>query len=193
MKEARIIIIISCIFMIIIYPLFYLLNLFITFDYMSFSTNLFCGIVVGFITATIQFNVKKREIINKVYNTYFDIYRTYYYSKNKPFLFHYNSYSVYKKIMDLGPKVSEVLDEYHGFFRKYNKLYKELNPTIELKNNYKAKKIIKTIFSWFNKKAFNETIGSFIIEVEHILESINKKRFEKDKESMVKMFNYIWK
>lgn len=193
MKEARIIIIILCGLMIIIYPSFYLLSLLITFDYIDFSTNLFCGAIVGLITTIIQFNIKKREIINKVYSTYFDIYKTYYYSKNKPFLFHYNSFSVYKKIMDLGPKISETLDEYHGFFKKHDKTYKKLNPTIELKNNYKAKKVIKSLFSWFNKKMFDETIGAFIVEVENILRTINKKRFEKDRESMTKMFDYIWK
>ena len=38
-----------------------------------------------------------------------------------PFLFHYNSFSIYKKLIDLNPKIIEELDEYHGFFKKYDK------------------------------------------------------------------------
>ena len=54
----------------------------------------------------------------------------------------------------------------------------------------KSKKVIKSLFYWFNKKYFDSTIEPMILEIEKILITINKKRFEKDKEEMIKSYNY---
>ncbi len=195
MKESRIIIIISSLLILIIPPIFCYLNicgLMNGADCFNIATNLYCGIVVGLITAICQFFVYKRKIINTVYGLYFDLYRTYYTSKNKRFLFHYNVINIYKKMIELNPKINEALDEYHGLFKVKDKMYKKMNPVIQLGDEYKGKNIIKTLF-WFNKKSFEKTIGSYINEIEKILTNINDKRFQKDKQSTEKMFNYMWK
>lgn len=194
MKESRLIIIVLFVFFVLLGPSFYLLNLLYPdlIDYMNVATNLYCGIIVGLITSICQFCSSKRKIINSIYGAYFDVYRSYYYSKNKVFLWHYNSYNVYKKIIDLNPRIVEALDEYHGFFKKYDNTYKKLNPTIKLENNYKAKIMIKSFLSWFNKKTFYSIFEPLMKEVENILININQKRFEKDREEMIRMYNFVW-
>jgi len=119
MKESRLIIIVLLVFFVLLGPIFYLLNLIYPdlIDYMNVATNLYCGIIVGLITSICQYCSSKRKIINCIYGAYFDVFRSYYYSKNKTFLWHYNSYNVYKKIIDLNPRIIEALDEYHGFLR----------------------------------------------------------------------------
>lgn len=194
MKESRLIIIVLLIFFALLGPIFYLLNLIYPdlIDYMNVATNLYCGIIVGLITSICQYCSSKRKIINSIYGAYFDVYRSYYYSKNKTFLWHYNSYSVYKKIIDLNPRIIEALDEYHGFFKKYDNTYKKLNPTIRLEDNYRAKIMIKSFLSWFNKKSFYSIFEPLMKEVENILININQKRFEKDREEMIRMYNFVW-
>lgn len=71
-------------------------------------------------------------------------------------------------------------------------MYTKINPQINMGENYKGEKIIKTIIKWFNEKAFDESVEPFINEVENILKNIDEKRFEEDKAQMTKMFNYIW-
>lgn len=110
--------------------------------------------------------------------------------KNRPFLLHYNSFNIYKKLIDLNLKIIESLDEYHGFFKKYDKTYRKLNPIINIGGNYKLKKVLKTLFSWFNKKYFEYSIEPLILEIEKILITINNNRFEKDKQEMIKIYNY---
>ena len=68
-----------------------------------------------------------------------------------------------------------------------------MNPQINMGENYKAEKMIKTLVKWFNEKSVDKSIEPFIKEVENILKNIDEKRFNEDKEQMVKMFNYIWK
>lgn len=194
MKESRLITIVLLCLSVLLGPIFYFLYLMCpnSFDYMSIATNLYCGIIVGLITSICQYFSSRRKIVNNIYNAYFDVYRSYYYSKNKSFLWHYNSYSVYKKMIELNPKIVEALDEYHGLFKKYDNTYKKLNPKIKLGDNYKAQNMIKSFLSWFNKKSFDGIFEPLMKEVENILISINEKRFEKDKVEMIRMFNYVW-
>lgn len=193
MKETRLIVFISLLFL-LLGLIFYLLcktfpNLIV---YIDIVTNLYCGIIVGLITSICQYCSSKRKIINNIYNAYFDFYRCYYYSKNKKFMGHYSSYNVYKKMEELNLKVIEALDEYHGIFKKNDRTYKKLNPNIKLKENYKVKYMSKSLFTWFNKKAFINSFEPFVKEVENILININEKRFKKDKEEMIKLYNFIW-
>lgn len=194
MKESRLIIIVLSIVFILLGPIFYLFHLLYLdlIDYMNVTTNLYCGIIVGLITSICQYCSSKRKIINSIYGAYFDVYRSYYYAKHKTFLCHYNSYSVYKKMIELNPKIVEALDEYHGFFNKYDNTYKKLNPTIKLEDNYKSKNMINSFLSWFNKKSFNSIFEPLMKEVESILININQKRFDKDKEEMIRMYNFVW-
>lgn len=187
------IIVTLCLF-ILLGPLFYLFYLIHPnlLDYVNIATNLYCGIIVALITSICQYCSAKRKIINSIYSAYFDVYRSYYYSKNKSFLWHYNSYGVYKKMIELNPKIVEALDEYHGLFKKYDKTYRKLNPRIKFGNNYKAQNMIKSFLSLFNKKSFDGIFEPLMKEVENILININIKRFEKDRTEMIKMFNYVW-
>ena len=196
MKESRIIIIISLLLMLIIPPLFYFLSIFgllNSSDCFNIATNLYCGVIVGLITSICQYYSAKRKIINTIYGLYIDLYRTYYVSKNKTFLFHYNVSSVYKKIIELNPKIIEALDDYHGLFKSKDKIYKKMNPMIQFESEYKWKNVMKTFLLWFNKSSYKMTIGSYINEVEKILTNINAKKFQKDKQFIEKMFNYVWK
>ena len=52
--------------------------------------------------------------------------------------------------------------------KKYDKTYKKLNPIIKLEDKYKVKKVIKYLFSWFNKKYFDYSIEPMILEIEKI-------------------------
>lgn len=94
-------------------------------DYMNIVTNLYCGIIVGLVTSIYQYYSSRRKIINSIYDAYFDVYRSYYYSKTKTFLWHYNSYSVYKKMIELNPKIIEALDEYHVLLKRHDSTYKK--------------------------------------------------------------------
>lgn len=195
MKEARIITIcsvllgiFSTVLAIVLYKIYPDLL-----DYVGIITNIYCGIIVGLVTSIVQYFVQKRKIINIVYGAYFDIYRSYYYVKNNSFLLHYNVYSVYKKILELNPKIVDALDEYHGIFKKHDKLYKKLNPSIPLLESYKRKNILKSFIYLFNGKQMKETLEPIILEIENILNSINKKRFLQDKKDMVRMHDFMYK
>ncbi len=194
MKESRLIIIVSLCLFILVGPIFYLFNLLYPnlIDYMNVTTNLYCGIIVGLLTSICQYYTSRRRIINRIYDAYFSFYRTYYFSKSRTFLWHYNSYSVYKKMIELNQKIIEALDEYHGFIKKYDSTYKKLNPVIKLEENYKAKNLIKSFFLWFNKKSFATFFAPLMKEIENILLNINAKRFKKDKVEMIRMYNFVW-
>lgn len=194
MKESRLMIIVSLCLFALIGPIFYLLYILYPnlLDYINIATNLYCGIIVALVTSICEYWSARRKIINNIYNAYFDVYRTYYYSKNNTIFFHYNSHSIYKKMIELNPKIVEFLDEYHGLFKKYTKTYRKLNPIIQFGDNYKATNMIKSYLLWFNKKSFTSVFEPLMNQVENILINIDEKRFEKDKIEMIKMFNYIW-
>ena len=193
MKEGRIIIIVTVITSIIIAITSYILNTYYPseLDYYDIARNLYYGLFMSLLTGVCQYFVNKRKIINNIYGYYFDIYRTYYYAKNRSIIGHYNSYGLYKKIVELNSKTNESLDEYHGLFIKKDKTYKKLDPKIKL-DNYKGKYIEKSFFKLFNKKFFNMAYNPLIKAIENILININKKRFEKDKADMISVYNSLW-
>lgn len=195
MKESRIIIIISMIMMVVLIPILYLLQLFGISQELSINiiTNLECGVIVGLVTAICQYFMAKRRIINTVYSLYFEIYTTYYTTRNKEFLHHINAFGFFNKLTELSSKIKDSLSEYHGFFKKNDSMYMIMNPQINMGENYKAEKMIKTLVKWFNEKSVDKSIEPFIKEIENILKNIDEKRFNEDKEQMVKIFNYIWK
>lgn len=92
---------------------------------------------------------------------------------------------------ELSPKVSENLSEYHAFFRKYDKIYFKLNPKILCPSGFKRNNIIKSIFLFFNKKQFIETFSPFMKDVENILININETKFIKDRDEMIKLYNFF--
>ena len=194
MKESRALIIVSVILLALTGPIFYLLYRVTPelIDYVNVATNFYCAIIVALITSICQYYSARHRIINNIYNSYFSIYRTHYYSKNKPILGHYNSMSVYKKITEENYRITEALDEYHGLFKRHDKVYKKINFNVDLGDNYTVKNVKKTVSKWFNKKDYEYVIGNFMIEIEKILNNINKNRFEKDKIEMIKAYNYAW-
>ena len=195
MKESRIIIIISIIIMVALIPMLYFLQLFGINQDLSINiiTNLECGVIVGLVTAVCQYFMAKRRIINAVYGLYFELYTTYYTVRNKEFLHHINTLAFFNKLTELSSKIKDSLSEYHGFFKKNDSIYMIMNPQINMGENYKAEKMIKTLVKWFNEESFDKSIEPFINEVENILKNIDKERFEEDKKQMINMFNYIWK
>ena len=195
MKESRIIIIISIIMMVALIPMLYFLKLFGINQELSINiiTNLECGVIVGLVTAICQYFMAKRRIINAVYGLYFELYTTYYTVRNKEFLHHINTLAFFNKLTELSSKIKDSLSEYHGFFKKNDSIYMIMNPQINMGENYKAEKMIKTLVKWFNEKSVDKSIEPFINEVENILKNIDKERFEEDKKQMINMFNYIWK
>jgi len=195
MKESRIIIIISIIIMVALIPMLYFLQLFGINQELSINiiTNLECGVIVGLVTAICQYFMAKRRIINAVYGLYFELYTTYYTVRNKEFLHHINTLAFFNKLTELSSKIKDSLSEYHGFFKKNDSIYMIMNPQINMGENYKAEKMIKTLVKWFNEKSVDKSIEPFINEVENILKNIDKERFEEDKKQMINMFNYIWK
>lgn len=195
MRESRMIIIIFLLVAIITIPIIYIMNFFLPnlCDYIGIATNLYCGIIVGLITSICEYISAKKRIQNNIYGAYFSVYRAYYYTKNVALLGHHNVYNFYKKLEGLDIKINDALDEYYGFFKKYDSGYKKLNPNIKLWENLNTRKILKMYLSWFNKKSFIEVYEPLINNIEKILVSINKTRFEKDKNEMIKLFNYIHK
>ena len=179
---------------IVLIPLLFILQIFGVEKDLSINiiTNLECGVIVGLVTAICQYFSAKKKIINNIYGLYFDLYRTYYTTKNKTFLYHYNAISIFKKLIELSPKINESLGDYHGFFRKKDSMYMKMDPQIKMGEGYKTKNIIKVLFLWFNKNSFNKTIEPFIKDIEKILIDIDKDRFEKDKLQMINMFNFMW-
>lgn len=195
MKESRIIIIISMIIMVVLIPMLYLLQLFGISQELIINiiTNLECGVIVGLVTAICQYFMAKRRIINTVYGLYFELYTTYYTVRNKEFLHHINTIAFFNKLTEISSKIKDSLSEYHGFFKRNDSMYMIMNPQINMGENYKAEKMIRTLVKWFNEKSVDKSIEPFIKEIENILKNIDEKRFNEDKEQMVKMFNYIWK
>ena len=193
MKESRIIIIISIIMLLVLIPLLYILKLCGISSELSINiiTNLGCGIIVGLVTSICQYCMAKRRIVSTIYGLYFELYTTYYYVKNKEIMHHYNSLTIFKKLAELSSKIKDAVSEYRGFFKKQDSMYMKINPSINMGENYKTKKMVKTIIKWFNEKAFDESVEPFINEVESILKNIDEKRFEEDKKQMIKMFNYL--
>lgn len=161
-------------------------------DYFDILTNILCGIIVGLVTSIVQYLVQRRKVINTIYGAYFDVYRTYYYAINNHILFHYNALSVYKKIIELHPKIIDALDEYHGIIRIHDRTYKKLNPQHTLRDSYKRKNILKSIYYLFNKKRIEYSLWPLISEVENILKNIDSKKFEVDKKEMIRIHNNMY-
>lgn len=194
MKESRLIIIILIFLTLLVAILSSVIEELdiIMFDYVSIATNIYCGIIVGLVTSICQYCTAKRKIENNIYSYYFDIYRAYFYSKNKPILWHYNSYNIYKKIIELNSKIEESLEDYHGVLKKYDKTYKKLNPIINFGEGFKGKNIYKSILLWFNKKSFDKIFEPLMKEIEIILSNINDKKFIEDKKAMINLYNHMW-
>lgn len=186
MRETRNIIFVTLICSII-------LGVFYEFNYIkesellsSLVTNLWCGFIVAFITSSCQFYSQKKRIVNNVYKNYFDFYRTYFFAiKNKAFG-HVNFKAVQNKLVEVGSKNMDLLGDYCSIFCKYDAIYKKIDPEINFIWTYKQ--YMKN-YRIFNDKAFMETYGVLMNDIEKILKNINKKRFESDCKAIEKFYN----
>ncbi len=193
MKESRLIIIVSLCLFVVLGPIIYLFyklfpNLL---DYMGVATNIYCGIIVALVTSICQYYSSKTRIINCVYSSYLDLYRAFYYINNRIESFNLNSNALNNKIIEVNAKVLDALDEYHGLIKKYDKTYEKLSPTVNLLDESEGKEIVRFFVSSFKSSSFKELHDLLIKNIENILISINEKRFESDKSSMIKFFDYI--
>ena len=194
MKEARFLTIVFSVVFVLLGPILYVVYCIKPdlIDYMNIGTNLYCGVIVALITSICQYCASKKRIVNTIYNAYFDLYRTFYYVKSNPNLGHYNSLNMSNKLAEIGAKISESVDEYHGFWKKQDKLYKKINQPSGLENtNFSLDIIIKSLRKWFNKESFHDGFEPLVSMAEEILNNINKKRFEIDKENMINIFNIL--
>lgn len=178
MKEAKIIIYISLVCLVILFPVMIFLYIWNYEIIANIVSNIICGFIVSLVTGIVQYFVNKNRIKYEVYGLYFDIYYTYYCTKMGKVLFHYNSRNFYKKVANNNIKISSLLDEYTGFFHKKDKLYWKMNP--QFNEKHLAKKIKKSNVKIFNEKSFNESTNAYIKCVEKILNNINKEKFERD-------------
>lgn len=193
MKESRLIIIISSLMLIALFPLYYFLknvgldlNLVI-----NIITNFVCALIVALVTAICNFATARKSISNRIYTLYFDLYITCYYSKNNPFLNHINAKPIIKKLGNISLDLNSILSEYYGFFRKHDSYYKKIDYGIKLNENHKINKLIKAIYKLNNKKEFELTFIPIMNGIEKILKSVDERRFNIDRENMIKLFNYI--
>lgn len=193
MKESRLFIIVFSIAFILLGPiLFFIYSLFPNLiDYLNVGTNLYCGLIVALITSICEFYSAKRRIINSIYNSYFDLYKTFYFVNNNSFMGHFNSLNVSNKLIEITSKINESMDEYHGLFKRQDKTYKKINQPSGLTEDYDVGKIIESLRKWFNKKTFTEGFEPLINMSIEILNNIDKKRFEKDKKNMMEIMEKI--
>ena len=190
MKESKIIVYISLVFLIILLPVMIFLYVSKCEIAANIVSNIICGFIVSLITGIVQYFVNKNRIKNEIYRLYYDIYYTYYCTLKRPFLFHYNAYNFYKKIIDNGVIISSLLQEYDSFSGKKDGLYKKMNPPFYEKKL--GKKMIKSIWIWANKKDFCDTTEAYIKCVEIILRSIDESKFEKDFTASRKLYKELF-
>jgi len=189
MKESKIIVYISLVFLAILFPVMIFLYSFKYEITANIVSNIICGFIVSFVTGIVQFFVNKNRIKYEVYGLYYDIYYTYYCTKRGKVLFHYNSRNFYKKVSDNNVKISSLLEEYTGLFHKKDKLYAKMNP--QFNERHLAKKIKKTNVKIFNEKSFDDSTDAYIKCVEKILKDINEEKFEKDFENSKKLYEEL--
>lgn len=152
--------------------------------------SIMTGIIVSLITSLCQYFVCRKEIKDKIFNCYFELYKAIYASEHTKLLFHYNVVNIYKKSIDFDKELSKYISEYSGFIsNKRSKLYKKLNPNVFINfNMFNKKNFIKLIIP-FNSKQFNNLIISIKEILEQILRIIDYKKFDKDVKDFIKIFN----
>ena len=190
MKESKIIIYISIVFLVILFPIMFFLYVSKCEIAANIVSNIICGFVVSFVTGFVQYFVNKNRIKYEVYGLYYDIYYTYYCTKRGKVLFHYNSRNFYKKVAENNVKISSLLEEYTGFFHKKDKLYTKMNP--QFNERHLATKIKKSYVKIFNAKLFDESTEAYIKCVKNILKDINKEKFEKDFANSKKLYEDLF-
>ena len=187
MKESRNIIVVLTLILIVLLIILPFCNG----ELFNFISNLICGVIVGLVTSICQYATSKRKIVDRVYALYFDFYSTYYYTKKRKILRHYETRALFNKMAELSSKLNENLDEYHALFKKKDFIYMRINPSMNLWDGCKTKNVIKAKYKFFNDKYFEDTIEPLMKKVQEILICINAERFKKDDYELIKTFDYI--
>ena len=191
MKVSKVVIIVLSIIMVILLPI-----LIYTYIYSQLVYNILISIQTGLIASIIieicHYFVARSEIKNNIFNCYFDMYKTIYIAEHKKLFFHYFVLNIHKKSQVLANDLSKYVAEFSGFIpNKKNKLYKKLNPTMNIDfEKINIKNFTKLILP-FNRKKFNELIIPMKRELEEILKKIDRKKFEKEFKEYEKLFNLL--
>lgn len=180
MKESKVIVIVLSIILVVLTPLviyYYSVSELVY----NILISIITGVIVSIATAFCQYFVINGKIKNNVFNCYFDMYKAIYNSKEKKILGHYPVRNIYNKMLVFSDELSKNLSEYSSFIpNKKNKLYKRLNPTLNLNfDKFNTKNLIKLIFP-SNSKRFNDLIIPMQEKIRKTLEEIDLKKFEKE-------------
>lgn len=191
MKESKVIVIVLSSILFVLLPMliyFYFISELI----FSILISVITGLIVSIITALCQYFVNKSKIKNNVFNCYFDMYKEIYISEHKKILFHYSVLNIYKKSVNFSVELSKNVSEYSGIIsNKKSKLYKKLNPTVYPNYDEFNIKNFTKLFLPFNTKLFNRLIIPIKMDLEKILRKIDSKKFEKNLNEFVTIYNNL--
>ena len=191
MKEAKNIVLILTIVLIILLPfMFYYYESELVYNILI---SIVTGIIVSILTALIQYFVIKSQIKNNIFGCYFEMYKAIYVSINRKSFFGYPVINIYRKLLRFNDELSRNLSEFSGFIpNKYNKLYKKLNPIIAIDKKFNSRNMVKLILP-FNSKRFKDLIIPLYDFIENALKNIDSKRFENEFELYKKIFCILCK
>lgn len=146
--------------------------------YFNFQYEIIIGImtgsIVGLITAIIQYYNCEQGLFNKIYNSYFNIYKECYYSKNKKIFNHYSTINIYIAFNKNLRIIQECLYEYKPFRKNKGKKLKFLFTNNEYYNTLNFLRLLLPS----NAKLFKKIIIPFMNELETYLKKINAKKFK---------------
>ena len=188
MKTSRKIIYYSFVYMIIILLATSILLFFKPFGCNSYEVikiimpNLICGFLVTFLTAYCEFQSARDEIINKMYDLYYDLYLTYHYTVIEKKNNHYDVEKLFKKMTKMSYNFNSIISRYHGLFKEKDCTYYLLNPNFNEINAFSFSDVNECINKKNNSKIFENKIAPFFINIESILRAIDEKRFLNDLE-----------
>lgn len=180
MRETKVIIIFSFLFLIITFPLTeYLYSNYEVLYNILISIN--TGIISTMIVSLCQYFVIKKKIIDNIFNSYFDLYKAIYVSEEQKLFLHYGVTNIYKQLIITSNEVSKKLSEFSEFTpKKISKKYRKLNPQLSFDNKiFNVKNIIKLMLP-INSKRFKTIVIPYKMAIEKILIEIDKKKFEKE-------------
>ena len=191
MKEAKNIVLILTIVLIILLPfMFYYYESELVYNILI---SIVTGIIVSILMALIQYFVIKSQIKNNIFSCYFEMYKAIYVSINRKRFYGYPVINIYRKLLRFNGELSRNLSEFSGFIpNKYNKLYKKLNPIIAIDKKFNSRNMVKLILP-FNSKRFKDLIIPLYDFIENALKNIDSKRFEKEFELYKKIFCILCK
>ena len=193
MKTSRDIMIVSFLLMILVAVISAILII-IGLDFnnvFNLSSNIFCGLIVTFITSVCEFQSAKTEFICEMYDYYYDLYMSFYFTVKGMKNNHYDVEKIHKKLVNPSFKINSILSKYYGIFKKKDKTYKMLNPGFEEIHAFSFDEINKCINKKNNVEIFTDKIVPFFMDIDNILRRIDEKRFIKDLEVSATVYSFL--